>query len=114
MILSVHRESTQMPALAWIRGLTDRIVRPPHILPLTGVALTISRRFVEDGQSCPSPRERIPEVGIWVDQVLREGMCNIVWPPFPSIHSRQIQRYSSVLDTSPARTGFSQTYWLLR
>src|SRR5260221_60112 len=34
--------TSSRPVFGWIHGLTDRIVRPPHILPLTGVRRAIS------------------------------------------------------------------------
>jgi hypothetical protein len=48
------------PAFAWIHGLTDRIVRPPHILRLTAAAPAITRALlgapakarVHQGWSC--------------------------------------------------------------
>src|SRR5258708_2777545 len=37
------REHTPRVPFVWIHGLTDRIVRPPHILSLTAAAAAITR-----------------------------------------------------------------------
>src|SRR5258708_5963141 len=71
--------TSSRPAFGWIHGLTDRIVRPPHILPLTGVRRAIPHRYVgaisfrtntvqwRTDNPVRAPRENVPEAGIWVD-----------------------------------------------